>query len=92
MLVVSREAYFLSARYMVRSTKMLSAVHAVIPNGSCQKSIYILYARSFNRSSLTHEVRPNPSIERTFNSRPRYAVTLLSAPRGRLLNAAHVKR
>ena len=34
----------------------------------------------------------NPSIERTFNSRPRYAVTLLSAPRGRLLNAAHVKR
>ena len=24
----------------------------------------------------------NPSIERTFNSRPRYAVTLLSAPRG----------
>ena len=37
-------------------------------------------------------VRPNPSIERTRNSRPRYAASSLSAPRGLLLRSAHVKR
>ena len=35
---------------------------------------------------------PNPSIERTRNSRPRYTGCSFYVPRGLLLRAAHVKR
>jgi hypothetical protein len=45
-----------------------------------------------NAERFVAEPPPNPSIERTFKSRPRYALVLFSASRGRLLNAAHVKR
>ena len=36
--------------------------------------------------------RPNPSIERTRTSRPRYTCSSFYVPRGLLVRAAHVKR
>jgi hypothetical protein len=47
------------------------------------------------RPALQWRIRersPNPSIERTPKSRPRYSTSSLLLPRGLLSVAAHVKR